>query len=804
MKRRIIREAHRDQIRRNRRSKAAILGTSALGTLLIGTSLFAQQPARMPASMTSSAASQTAGTRPTHNFDIPGGALGTVAAAFKAATGIELVMPYEAMQTLESPGIKGVHSDEQALAQLLAGTGLSYRFVAAQTVTLDFQAAEAIDVTTTRPMMSPKYTEPLRDVPQTINLIPKQVIEEQGATTLREVLSNVPGITIAAGEGGTPAGDNLTLRGFSARNDVFVDGVRDLGPMTRDPFNLEQVEVTKGPGSAFTGRGSTGGAINLVSKMPSTTPLHEANITVGTSETRRATVDINQPMGDDRALRINLMGHDAAVPGREVVTNERWGIAPSFSLGLGSDTRWTLSAFHIEQSNISDYGIPWVPATNNALKDFRDKPAPVPRDSFYGFESRDHEDLQSDLGTVQFDHDFSGTTALRSQVRWGRSTRDSIATPPRFASNDSIAINRELRSWLTEDNILDSQTDLTARFNTGSFNHALVAGISLSRENNTRVNRTGPNSPTTLFDPNPNDTYTGVITTTPGKGDVTGDSAAIYAFDTMRIGEHWEVTGGLRWDRFAVDGVNTSLAKVERTDKMVSGRAGVVYKPRENGSVYLSYGTSLNPSLEGLSYSVANTSIEPEKTYTMETGAKWDFFRGRLSMNGALFRVEKTNARTPGVLPDDPPQVLDGRQRVDGLEFGASGSITSAWRVLTAFTHLESEIVDSNTPAEVGKELINTPKNAFSFWTTYDTPWRIQIGGGARFTDRRFGNTTNTRWVDGYWLIDAMASMPVTPRITLQLNGYNLTDKFYFDRIGGGHIVPGAARSAVLSANVKF
>jgi catecholate siderophore receptor len=738
-------------------------------------------------------------------FDIPPGPLETVLAAFQKLADLQVLLPNERLSAIPSPGVSGVYTAEKALAQILAGTGVTYSFSGPKIVTLELEGvAASVEILGRITASSPKYTEPLRDTPQTITVIPRTVIEEQGATTLRDVLRNVPGLTMTAGEGGTPAGDNLTLRGFSARNDIFVDGARDLGPQSRDPFNLEQVEVVKGPGSAFTGRGSAGGSINLVSKAPTVNRFFAGTISGGSDATRRFTGDINLPIKDRTAFRLNLMAHDSGVAGRDVVENQRWGVAPSILFGLGTRTRLTLSYYYMGQDNISDYGIPWVPATNNALPEFRDKPAPVPRDTFYGFRNRDNEKLRSDLATVKIERDFNDTTTLRNQLRFGYSSRDSLATPPRFNNNNSTTINRELRSWIAEDRAFDNQTDLRSRFSTGKIEHSLVTGLALTYENNQRQNRTAPNATTTLLNPNPDDVYTGVITLDPRFGDITGKSVALYAFDTVKLSKYVELNGGLRFDRFDVDGVSTTLAPVERLDEMVSWRGGLVVKPKEEGSIYISYATSLSPSLEGLSYATANTAIEPEKTYNLEVGSKWDLINERLSVNGAVFRVEKTNARTPGILPDDPVQVLQGRQRVQGVELGASGGITRSLRVFGAYTLLDSEIVKSNTPAEVGRRIQNTPRNSFNIWTTYLLPHRITLGGGPRFVGRRFGNNINTRQVEAYWLLDAMASFPVSKHLDLRLNLYNLTNEYYFDRLGGGHLIPGAGRSALVSAGFRF
>lgn len=754
-------------------------------------------------------------------FEIPPGTLGEVLAAFEKITGWRFEIPAN-VGDIPSPGASGDYTDEQALKQILRETGVTYSFTAPKIIALKLLGpAETVEVVgENSALSSPKYTEPLRDTPQTITVIDKETIEEQGATTLRDVLKNIPGLTVAAGEGGTPAGDNLTLRGFSARNDIYVDGARDLGPQTRDPFNLEQVEVVKGPSSSFTGRGSTGGTINLISKTPGFKPSYNFDVNLGSDKTKRFTGDVNFPLerlglGDRTAFRLNFMAHDSKFAGRDIIENDRWGIAPTLTFGLGAKSSFTLGYFHLDQKNTSDYGIPWVPATNNVLVDYRDRPAPVPRDTFYGFKDRDFEKLKADLVTFQFNYAFSDNLNLRNQFRYGFSTRDSIATPPRFASNTSTVITREMRAWWTEDETFDNQTDFTARFFTGKIEHALVTGVEFIRENNIRRLRAAPNATTTLLNPNPYDVYTGAIIFTPFVGDITADTQSIYLFDTIKFNKQFEFSGGFRWDRFDAKGVSataTALTPVERVDKLLSYRAALIYKPLPVGSVYISYGTSQNPSLEGLSYSVSSAAVKPEKTYTLEAGTKWDLFDARLLLSGAVFRVDKTNARTPG-LPGEELIVLNGRQRVDGLELGATGNFTRNWSVLAGYTYLDSEIVESNTAptivngasfSEVGKELINTPRNSFNLWTTYQFPFRLNVGGGARFVDKRYGNNINTRFVESYWLIDATASYQINKFVDVRLNLNNLTDKFYFDRITGGQVVPGAARSVLFSTNFHF
>lgn len=765
------------------------------------------------------------------DFNIPAGLLREVIDAFQKRSGLTVDLDNESIRDIQSPGVVGKYTPEAALKLILSGTGVSYAFRDSRSVLLSLKAEDAsveIRDDSVRLISSPKHTGPLRDTPQTINVIPKEVIEQQGAMTLRDVLHNVPGITLTAGEGGVAAGDNLTVRGFSARNDIYIDGVRDLGAQSRDAFNLEQVEVVKGPSSTYTGRGSTGGTVNLVSKSPTIRRSFAGSLTGGTDKTKRATGDANLPLNDSTALRVNGLFHDSEFPGRSAVDFRRVGFAPSIMFGLGSRTRYTLSYFYMGQNNVSDYGIPWVPDTAqnraNVLAAYIDRPAPVPRDTFYGYVDRDREKLRADQATFRFEHDFNDNLSLRNQFRYGYSRRDSIATPPRFAANagvtslDQIVINREMRSWVTNDDIVDNQTDFTARFKTGSVRHDLVVGGSYSYEKNDRVLRTAVNSPTTLLNPNPNDIYTGAIVINPLEPELTGNSIAGYIFDTIHFGEKVQIVGGLRWDRFAVEGRNvvttnsvSSFVPIDREDTILSGRAAVVYKPVEEGSVYVSFGTSANPSFEGLLYAPASASLDPEKTRTYEAGTKWNLFKNRLLLTGALFRTDKTDARTTNSV--DSTVSLDGDVRVQGVEFTATGNITANWQMFAGYTFLDSEILKSNVCTvvagqctvytELGKELVNTPRNSFNLWTTYR--WdRFFFGGGPRYVGKRYGNNINTRFVEDYWVADLMASYRLTKNVDLRVNLNNVGNKYYMDRIGGGHIVPGAGRVLLVSSSFRF
>jgi catecholate siderophore receptor len=646
------------------------------------------------------------------------------------------------------------------------------------------------------------------DAPQSITIVPQQVIEERGATTLRDVLRNVPGISMQAGEGGVPAGDQLSIRGFSARTDIFIDGVRDTGAYTRDPFNLQSVEVLKGPASAYVGRGSTGGAINQVTKKPQDASFIAGTIGGGAPRYWRGTLDVNQAFdlgGLGRsALRVTAVAQDADSPGRDEVFARRWGIAPTLAIGLDKPTRATFGWMHMEQDALPDYGIPWVPATNTALAKYVDRPAPVDFDTYYGLVNRDYEETQTDVGSFRLEHDFRSTFTLSNTLRYVRTHRDSVITAPRFVSNTSTDVLAEYKARDQVDDILIDQLALNGVFNTGPFKHKAVVGFEVSRETGENNHRTAPNGAITdLYNPDPTRPYTGVVTFN-GVYGATGDSASAYAFDLITLTPHWELAGGLRWENYDTKYRPATGAVLKRTDDNVSWKAGLIFKPTASASIYFGYGTSFNPAIDAinLASTTAPLLIDPESSRSYELGAKWEALGGRLLLTAAAFRTEKTNARTPG-LPGEPATVLEGEQRVDGVEVTATGNITENWFVLAGYTYLDSEIVDSNTPAEIGKKLPNAPDHSFSLWSTYRID-KLTGGLGAQYVGERFANAINTRRAPGYWSFDAMASYDVTRQVTVRVNVYNLADNRFIDNIGGGHLVPGPSRSVVMTLDFRF
>ncbi len=668
-------------------------------------------------------------------------------------------------------------------------------------------------------LQSPNYTAPILDVPQTINVIPEAVIKEQGATTMREILRNVPGVSMQAGEGGFPTGDSLSIRGFSARTDFFVDGIRDIGGYNRDPFNMEQVEVAKGPSSSQNGRGTTGGSINLVSKTPKLDRFYSGELGIGTDQYKRFTLDLNQPINigiPGTALRVNALWTDLEVPRRDGVEQNRWGIAPSLAFGLGTDTRLTLSYFHFEENSVPDYGIPYAPSpgTTPLYSDFQGYENHVPRNTrysaWYGFNKRDYYSTDTDIITVEFEHDFSDAFSLRNIFRYGRSNVDFIVTAPRFATptiNDNVSRGPKFRDQT--DTIIADKFDLMAKFDTFNIGHSVNFGIDFAHEESKWNNRTTSGTPpvTEFNSPNPeDDPIYKIVPNGYNAGKTT--SAGLYFAETMKLHEKFEINGGVRWDHSNTDYMTHSGAGVtsyyDRYDSTISWRVGAVFKPLPNGSIYFGFGNAFNPSGETHTLSASTVDVDPEQTQTYELGTKWDLFQNRLSVNASIFRIEKTNARTPDPI-DNTVTVLDGLQRVNGFEISLIGNVTDKWQILTGYTYLDSEVVESNNPAEVGYRLANTPQQTFTLWTTYQLPWNITVGGGAQYMGTRYSATNaNARVAPEYWLFDAMASYKINDYTTFRVNVYNLTNEEYVDRSSGGHFIPGAGRSATFTLAFAF
>ena len=719
---------------------------------------------------------------------------------------------------------------------------------------------------------SSKFTAPLLDTPRSVSILPEALIGDIGATDLVDALRLIPGITFGAGEGGNPQGDRPYLRGFDSQGSIFVDGVRDAGAQSRETFNVQQIEVVRGPDSVYSGRSNGGGSINLVTKAPVTKNFTEVEVGLGTADYKRATLDSNIRLGESAALRVNVMGYDAGVAGRDAVDSRRFGFAPSVTFGLNSPTSATLGYYHLQSDELPEAGIPYQYGLANIPAGVRVVRPDDGGDSsnFYGLVDRDFREANVDIGTVQVNHEFGNGMNLRNTTRYGRSQQDYIVSQPDDSQGNVIngEVWRRVNTRAGNTVSAINQTDLSGEFNVGGVKNVFNVGLELANEEAYKdsyvvptINAAaacgvlGPGAPsyyncTSLADPNPNDPWQ-PGTWSPASGfapapivranksiRTTSNTQALYALDTLHFGEQWLLNVGLRFDSFSTKAPITYCPDLpgsvcprgytgpkvtedhRSSSNDLSGQVGLVWKPVEAASAYLSFANSVTPPGSFLSEGsdtnpISITDLDPEKTRNIELGVKWNLLADRLSVSADLFNTEKTNARQ---LDADGSYQNIGKSRVRGIELSATGNISEDWSVFAGYAHMKSKLVDggfvSGEPNPInGTRLANIPENSFSVWTNYQVSPRFGFGGGAFYVDEVLGSyrvnpadgLLTEFGIPSYWRLDAMANWQVTEKLALRLNLQNLADKTYYTKAYPVHYVsPAAGRSLQLSASLRF
>lgn len=706
-----------------------------------------------------------------------------------------------------------------AISRVLMGAGTSL-LAAAPLLAAEIEEIVVVDrkpdgYTVDQSTLS-KFTEALQDTPQSISVLTEELLEDRGVMSLNDALRNVPGITLGAGEF-TWQGNNPTIRGFNSRNDMFLDGMRDYGSYSRDPFNLEAVEVLQGPSSMVFGRGSTGGVINQASKQPLPDVLRKVSVNVGNADTLRMATDINQPLGESAALRFNAVKHEAGVPDRNGADNDSYGLAPSLALELGDATELTLSYMKQSSDSRPDYGLPWISG----------RPAAVERDTWYGFED-DYINTEADIANVSLDHSFGSGLQLNAQLRHAEYSRASRISEPGVAASvtantpqNTVVINRNVFSGASTEEMLQGQVNLIANLETGSVGHALVAGIEFAEEASTPMMNIAVGAlPTTLLNPAAAN-FSATRMQVRARADTNSDSLAAFVLDTLKFGESWQVMAGVRWDhfdtnyvadRFDANGVTAGREQVLRKDVELNYRAALVYKPVEAGTLYLGWGTSFNPSAEGLSFianarnfGISNAFLEPEKNRSVELGIKWALLNERLLAEVALFDTVKSNTRVPD--PTRPGfNALAGEQQVKGFSVNLSGTLTPQLALSGGYVYLDSEEAKTGPALDnLGRALPNVAENTFSLWLNYSLGARLQLGGGARFIDERLARNTSPLLIaPQYWAFDAMAKYDINDNLTIKANLTNVTDELYYDQLHPFHVVPGPGLGVVFAANFTY
>lgn len=741
----------------------------------------------------------------------------------------------------------------------LAACGFAEFALAREDQPVTLQTLEVVDFRGEQ-MDSLKYTRDLQDTPRLITILPADLIEEQGATSLKDALKNIPGISLQAGEGNPPGGDQFKIRGFNARDDINVNGGRDLGNYFRDPFYVDQLEVVKGPNSAFSGRGSAGGTVNFVTKQPFQEDFNRAEVSIGTDSFYRGTLDMNKTLGDNSAVRLNLMGHDAEIPGRDIAEESRYGLYAAYTWGFKGPTRITADFLHMRQDDLPDAGLP--ADRGNLLGQGGVIPAGIDFENFYGH-TNDYKKVDVDQLGLAIQHAFEGGTVLKNQLRLSRVHNDGWASSPRIstAANPgglnpdglvcSIAdpcVRGETKPRDQVDTGINNQTDLLFNFKTGGIEHDLVAGIELARytyENDRRRDTRGPwkrlNNPATQAMP-PFQIIGGTLFGLPVHDGTTykleTEEVGIYLLDTLRLSDKWDLTGGLRWDKVeatatrsgfnGVNGATTNNTTHKREDDEISYNLGLVYKLTPKTSIYGSYGNAYvmsanfdrnNVQLAGGGATEAivgaGFNTPPEQIVSYEFGTKWQVAKA-LDLGAAIFRTDVKEGRLPG---QDAGGITTPNVNyvIDGFELLAAGDLTDKWKLYAGYTFLKNDIKSSpssgvNEAYVTAQELGGTPEHSFTLFTTYDITPRITVGGGMQYVDEVTsgvdpapGGNVTVR-VDDFTTYDLYAAYKFSKQTQLRLNLLNVTDEQYISQLaeGGGQAIPGRGRQAVLTLRHDF
>ncbi len=646
-----------------------------------------------------------------------------------------------------------------------------------------------------------------KDIPQSLTIITNKLMTDQGQDTVKGALQNVPGITFEAGEGGR-IGDNIRLRGFTVAGDIYSDGMRDIAQYNRDTFNVERIEVLRGSASMLFGRGSTGGIVNQVSKVPTTFGRNELSVTAGSDRYLRAVGDFSIKAGEDAGLRASVMLTEGEGRAGEASTQRRGG-ALDYRLGIGTTDEFLFSAYHLHYNDKPDYGFGWLES----------RPAPAPSNKkWYGVDS-DYQKDSADVFTVAHTHRFQNGDTLKTTLRDGRYERDLWATTARFATgttlanlNNATVVTRGNQTRAGAEHHTFVQSDFVTKQQWFGMKNELLVGAEVARERSSRDAYTStPIKPNTVFG---EPSHTGVVDTRVRTFANTfiAETMGVYAQNTLNITEQFKLVSGLRFDRFEGDYFRSVGGPLARRDSLLSKRAGAMYQPDEYTNYYITYSTSFNTSGDLYQYDPTSANTPAESARNVEFGVKKDWFGGDLSLRTSISRSEKLNERSTDTetVPGGTGFLLSGKRHTDAFELEAAGRITPNWEIFAGFvlSHAEIDKAGSSPTSQltVGLNPGLTPTRQSNLWTTYQfTPqWRLGGGFVAVSQNKPAAAETTTNRAPGYLKWDGLVEYQFNAQNTLRLNLENIGDKVYYSSLYRGHAVPGTARTARLTWNTKF
>lgn len=665
----------------------------------------------------------------------------------------------------------------------------------------------------------------LRDIPQSISVVTEELIKSQRAFNLRDALRNVSGLSIAAGEGGR-TGDSVTLRGFSASSDIYLDGVKDNGQYNRDTFFMEKVEVLKGPSSIMFGRGSTGGVINQTTKSADGKERLEANLSYGSFDNKRITVDAGTALNDVVSVRLNALVQDSD-SFRDENFLRRQGIAPSVRFQFNNKTDLTLNYLYQNEDSVFDYGVPM----------FRGRPANVSRSKYYGFKDDLLQEYETNVATAILSHAFTDDFSVKNILRYGdyqRRYRSQLIN-----SIDNVAGTFVFREALRDSNQenLINQTNFLLKTPMAGMPNTLAFGLEFGREDfdfrskaSRKAGSQNFNVPISIFNPSFPDSWglgraddfsnlvaTGASNNRDQNRKVKVNTKAAFVQDQLELTKQWKVLAGIRYDHFEADQtdyITPANNAFDSSNHAWTPRTGLVWQPTDAQSYYVSYGESFNPTAEQFGSATQTSSkLKPEENRNIEIGSKIELFDGKASFTSALYQLTKNNARQTD--PNDSTRtVLGGETRVRGVEFGLAGEVADNLNLSAAYSFMDSEVVKSTTTANStvstatnisiqGMSLANVPRHSGTVWATYKLLQNWEVGGGVFAAGDRYTDSIEEVKLPGYMRLDAVVAYH-EPKYDVQLNLYNLLNKKYYESGQNRSALPGIPLSGMLTLSLRY
>lgn len=654
-----------------------------------------------------------------------------------------------------------------------------------------------------------KTDTPLLDIPQSISVISQELIRDQAMQGMADVVRYIPGIGMAQGEGNR---DTPIFRGSASTSDMFIDGMRDDVQYFRDLYNIERVEALKGPNAMIFGRGGSGGLLNRVSKIADWDDQRSVSLQVGSWNRRRISADIDQSVNPNAAFRVTAMYEDSE-SFRDGYEAERYGFNPTLSLRAGDATVMTFGYERFHDERVADRGIP----------SWGGKPVDVDPSTFFGDPAQSPTWATVDAFSAWLDHDFGNGVHLRNSTRFADYDKFYQNVFPGAVSADGSEVALAAYSNATQRTNLFNQTDLTFKWQSGAIEHTLLAGMELGRQRTDNFRRTGyfggAGSTTTSIMVPVSDPRTRVPVefrqkATDADNHGVAKVAAVYVQDQIQLTQRWQAILGVRYDDFKVDFRNNRNGeRFSSSDQLFSPRAGLVYKPVDNMSLYGSYSVAHVPragdQLNSLNLSIQ--ALDPEQYTNREIGAKWDLHPG-FALTAAAYRLDRRNIAVanpdydPVTNPDVPQSLLVDGQRVDGVEIGISGQLTEAWSMMGGYAWQDGEVTRALSPSiPAGTRMPQVPRHSASLWNRYDFSPMWGVGLGAIYRGEIYTSTSNKVRLSGFTRYDAALYLTLNERVQMQLNVENLSNKAYFASAhNDNNISPGSPRAGYVSVNLAF